>query len=82
MLSVFVLAGGMLAFPWWVLAAGFLVTAAADLFYLYAGWQELYLTGGDQGTNLATFLADVPYIAGYIIIAFAMVMQIRLRRAF
>lgn len=81
LLSVAVLSGGTLSYPWLVLAFGFLVTSVADLVFVYAEWKEVYLTGQDVGTNLDTALADVVYYAGYVVIAFAMVMWVRLRAA-
>ncbi len=79
-LSVIVLAGGSLSYPWMMLAGGFLLTSLGDLMYSYATWNDLYITG-NHGTNLVTYLADVPYLAAYIVIAFAMVVQIRQRNA-
>jgi vacuolar-type H+-ATPase subunit I/STV1 len=78
LLSVIVLAGGTLSYPWITLAAGFLITSVADLIYSYATWNDLYVSG-NSGTNPATFLVDVPYFAAYVVIAFAMLMQARLR---
>ncbi|RPI93479.1 MAG: hypothetical protein EHM39_12835 [Chloroflexi bacterium] len=80
LLSVVVLAGGMLSYPWLVLAGGFLVTSVADLLFSYATWNEIYLPGQDLGTNLATFGADIPYLAGYLLIFWGIIMQARLRR--
>ncbi len=80
LLSVVVLAGGMLSYPWLVLAGGFLVTSVADLLYFYATWNDIYLSGQNSGTNLATFGADIPYLAGYLLIFWGIIMQVRLRR--
>jgi hypothetical protein len=79
MLSVIVLAGGALSYPWMMLAVGFLITSLGDLMYSYGTWNDYYITG-NHGTNLVTFLADVPYLAAYVVIAFAMVVQVRQRR--
>jgi hypothetical protein len=80
LLSVVVLAGGMLSYPWILLASGFLVTSVSDLLYSYATWNEIYLTGQASGTNLATFGADVLYLAGYLLVFWGIIMQARLRR--
>jgi hypothetical protein len=79
MLSVIALVGGALSYPWTMLAVGFLVTSAGDLMYSYATWNDYYFTGS-RGTNLATYLSDVPYLAAYVVIAFAMIMQVRQRK--
>jgi hypothetical protein len=79
MLSVIVLAGGALSYPWMMLAVGFLITSLGDLMYSSGTWNDYYITG-NHGTNLVTFLADVPYLTAYVVIAFAMVVQVRQRR--
>ncbi len=42
-----VLGKGKLSRPWWVIGAGFMVMAAADLAFNYLDWQELYQTGNN-----------------------------------
>ncbi len=79
LLIMFTLSGGRLAWPWALIASGFLIMTVADLLFSYATWHELYAPEGR--TNLISYLADVPYAASYVIIALGVYMQARLQRA-
>ncbi len=81
MLTVLVLFGGDLSWPWLVIGVGFLVVSFADLLYSYGTWTELYLTDPAEGTNLLSFFMDVLYLASYVIIAYGLMMQSRLQKA-
>ena len=70
------LRGGRLSSAWQLIAAGIVVLGIADLFFVYADWNEIYITEGTP--NLITFLADVPYVGAYLIIAVGEYVQARL----
>ncbi|HKY84675.1 MAG TPA: hypothetical protein VJ160_07605 [Anaerolineales bacterium] len=70
------LRGGRLSSAWQLIAAGMAVLGAADLLFVYADWNEIYITEGSP--NLITFLADVPYVGAYLIIAVGEYVQARL----
>ena len=78
MLIFLVLTGGALSRPWMMIAAGFIIVSVADLFYTYADWQELLLSGGE--TNFITSLANVLYYTSYVVIAFGVYLQARLQK--
>ncbi len=79
LLIMFTLSGGRLAWPWGIIAGGFLLMTVADLLFSYATWYEIYLPEGH--INLISYLADAPYAASYVIIAFGVYTQARLLRA-
>jgi hypothetical protein len=70
------LRGGRLSSAWQLIAAGIAILGLADLFFVYADWNEIYTTEGTP--NLMTFLADVPYVGAYLIIAVGEYVQARL----
>jgi diguanylate cyclase len=78
MLIFLVLTGGALSRPWMMIAAGFIIVSVADLFYTYADWQGLLLSGGE--TNLISSVANVLYYVSYVVIAFGVYLQARLQK--
>ncbi len=70
------LRGGRLSSAWQLIAAGIAVLGIADLFFVYGDWNGVYITEGTP--NLITFLADVPYVGAYLIIAVGEYVQARL----
>lgn len=79
LLVMFTLSGGRLAWPWGIIASGFLLMTVGDLLFSYATWYEIYLPEGH--INLISYLADAPYAASYVIIAFGVYLQAHLLRA-
>jgi hypothetical protein len=80
LLCMFALAGGALSRPWLILAAGFFVVSVADLLFSYATWNDLYRVGSSSGTNLLTFVTDILYYSSYVLIAFGLMLMVRLQR--
>ena len=70
------LRGGRLSSAWQLVAVGMAVLGVADLLFVYASWNEIYISEGTP--NLITFLADVPYVGAYLIIAVGEYVQARL----
>jgi hypothetical protein len=70
------LRGGRLSSAWQLVAFGVAVLGVADLLFVYADWNGLYTTEGPP--NPITFLADVPYVGAYLIIAVGEYVQARL----
>ena len=68
--------GGRLSSAWQLVAVGMAVLGMADLLFVYASWNEIYITEGSP--NLITFLSDVPYVGAYLIIAVGEYVQARL----
>jgi hypothetical protein len=77
-LSMLALAGGELSLPWGVIALSCLTIAFSDSLYSYATWKDIYQPEGLM--NAVTFLSDVTYVAGYVVMAVGLYIQARLQR--
>jgi|GEM_PF-6432187 len=59
---------GRLSLTWNIIAAGFVVLAIADVFFIYATWNESYYADGNS-VNLLTRIVDVAYALSPFLLA-------------
>jgi len=79
LLLVVALRGGHLAFPWMILAVGFMISVMAESMFSYGTWNEIYFPEG--GINSFTIAADAIYFLSYLVLGMGIFGELQLSKS-